>query len=79
MPLSERFHLKTQKLFEAYQILVLTGGQSDVNPIRFEMKTVSCKRGLYLQKSFKAGFHMTHFVGFHRNLSDFHGWDRQII
>ena len=63
MPLSERFHLKTRKRYEAYRIgafsckqeanpiwnengIVKTEGQSDMKPIRYEMKTVSCKRGL---------------------------------
>ena len=44
MPLSERFHLKTRKRYSKHIGLV----RSRVNrrPIRYEMKTVSCKRGL---------------------------------
>ena len=60
MPLSERFHLKTRKRYEAYRIgalsckqeanpiwnenaIVQTEGQSDMKPMRYQMKTVSCK------------------------------------
>ena len=55
-PLSERFHMKTQKLYEAYQIgaFVKIVGQSDMKPIGCEMKTVSCKRGLKLKNFFSS-------------------------
>ena len=38
-----------------------------------------CDKKLHAGKRFKAGFHMSYFIGFHRNLSDVHNWDCQII